>query len=46
MGSFQGNVSMMYIPEGYQPGEFGSPIWGLSEHDRYDTCDFFDNLRY
>jgi len=37
MGSFQGNVSMMYIPEGYQPGEFGGPIWGLSEHDRYDT---------
>lgn len=28
---------MMYVHEGYRPGEFGGPIWGLSALDRYDT---------
>jgi len=36
-GSIKGNYSMMYVPESYKPGEFGGPIWGISEKERYDT---------
>jgi len=28
---------MMYVPEGYYPGEFGGPIWGLWSREREDA---------
>lgn len=34
-GDLSGNFSIKYVPEGYYPGEFGGPIWGLSKEDRY-----------
>lgn len=36
-GRLVGNFSVMYIPEGYKPGEFGGPIWGVKPEERYDT---------
>jgi len=26
----------MYVPEGYAPGEFGGPIWGVKPEERFD----------
>jgi len=37
IGVIKGNVSIKYLPESYHSGEFGGPIWGLKESDRYDT---------
>lgn len=36
-GSLVGNFSVMYVPEGYMPGEFGGPIWGVKPEERYDA---------
>jgi hypothetical protein len=36
-GKIVGNFSVMYVPEGYMPGEFGGPIWGIKPEERYDS---------
>lgn len=36
LGVITGNFSIKYLPESYYPGEFGGPIWGMKESDRYD----------
>ncbi len=36
-GKLVGNFSVMYVPEGYMPGEFGGPIWGMKPEERYDA---------
>jgi hypothetical protein len=36
IGHIAGNFTIMYLPESYYPGEFGGPIWGLSERGRYE----------
>jgi len=36
-GRLSGNFSMMFFPEGYSPGEFGGPVWGLKPQDRFDA---------
>ena len=36
-GTLTGNFSIMYVPEGYYPGEFGGPIWGIKPEERYDS---------
>ncbi|MEM2703277.1 MAG: hypothetical protein QXR45_08960, partial [Candidatus Bathyarchaeia archaeon] len=35
-GKITGNFSIMYVPEGYKPGEFGGPIWGVKPEERFD----------
>lgn len=37
IGHITGNFTIMYLPESYYPGEFGGPIWGLSEKTRYEN---------
>jgi hypothetical protein len=36
MGHLTGDFHLVYIPEGYFPGEYGGPIWRTSQH-RMDT---------
>ncbi len=36
-GKLVGNFFVMYVPEGYMPGEFGGPIWGIKPEERYDA---------
>jgi hypothetical protein len=45
------NFSLIYVPEGNGPGEFGGPMWGLGPKDHYDyytivmtTWGFWPNL--
>jgi len=36
-GHISGNFSIMYLPEGYYPGEYGGPVWGYHARERYDA---------
>lgn len=52
-GRIADNFTMIYIPEGYTPGEFGVAIWGADPTARYDdyimrlvTADINTTLAY